>query len=569
MSALLTRRRAVTLAAALATWTTAANVGLLAIAAYLISLSALRPPLSALIPAAVVVQVLGGSRGFARYADRIVSHDLTFGLLKDMRVWLYGRLEPLTPAFLTRARSGDLLSRMVGDVEELQNLYLRAVSPVVVATAVCSSTLAVLYAFYPPAALVTFGFFALTGLGAPLVVGALERGSARRRAGFRAELDARLVDGLWGVADLLASGREQRARREVADTGECLRRQQNREALASGLREALHDLLAGLATLSVLLLAIPQVADGTGGGALSGVYLALLALLTLGSFEAILPLGEAFQSLGGSVAAGERLFEIADEKPEITDPVSPLPAPEGRELGMDHLSFRYSSDEAPVLSDVSFRLGAGEKVAVVGPSGSGKSTLTSLLLRFHDPSEGRVLLDGEDLRDYAGEEARAVFAVAEQEAHLFDGSVRENMLLARPLAGDAELAAALRRTQLSLPDDLDTQVGEGGSRLSGGEKRRLVVARALVRESPALVLDEPTAGLDTLTELRLLDAIHATTRNRSLLLITHRLIGMDRMDEILVLDAGRVAERGTHEELLRSGGMYRRMFEVQNRMIAA
>ncbi|WP_047865954.1 thiol reductant ABC exporter subunit CydC [Rubrobacter aplysinae] len=572
LAALFSRRRAVALAAALATWTTAANVGLLAIAAYLISLSALKPPLSALIPAAVVVQILGGSRGFARYADRIVSHDLTFGLLKDMRVWLYGRLEPLAPGFLSRARSGDLLSRMVGDVEELQNLYLRAVSPVVVATAVCGMTLAVLYAFYPPAALVVLGFFALAGLGAPVLVGALERGAARRRAELRAELDARLVDGLWGVADLLASGREGRAQREVADVGDGLRRQQNRESLAGGLREALHDLLAGLATLSVLVLAIPQVAEAaeaTGGGAISGVYLALLALLTLGSFEAVLPLGEAFQSLGGSVAAGERLFEVADEEPEISDPPLPLPAPEGREVGLQRLSFRYAPEEPPVLSDISFRLAAGQKVAVVGPSGSGKSTLASLLMRFHDPSGGRILLDGEDLRGYTAEEARAAFAVAEQEGHLFSGSVRENLLLAGPEAADAELAAALRRAQLSLPDGLEAQVGEGGSRLSGGERRRLVVARALLREAPLMVLDEPTAGLDTATERRLIDAVHEAAQDRSLLLITHRLVGLERMDEILVLDGGRVAERGTHHELLAAGGMYRRMVEVQNRMIAA
>jgi ATP-binding cassette subfamily C protein CydC len=302
------------------------------------------------------------------------------------------------------------------------------------------------------------------------------------------------------------------------------------------------------------------------------VYLALLALLTLSSFEAILPLGEAFQSLGGSVAAGERLFEIADEEPGITDPQEPLSAPEGREVVMDHLSFRYAPDETPVLSDISFRLGAGEKIAVVGPSGSGKSTLASLLLRFHDPTEGRVMLDGADLRHYAQEESRAVFAVAEQEGHLFSGSVRENLLLAGPESGDAELAVALRRARLSLPDGLDAQVGEGGSRLSGGERRRLVVARALVREareSPVLVLDEPTAGLDTATERRLLDAVHEAARGRSLLLITHRLVGLERMDEIIVLDGGRVVERGTHDELLAAGGMYRRMVEVQNRMIAA
>lgn len=325
-------------------------------------------------------------------------------------------------------------------------------------------------------------------------------------------------------------------------------------------------MLAGLAALSVLALTIPQVAEG---GAVGGVYLALLVLLTLGSFEAILPLGEAFQSLGGSVAAGERLFEIADQKVEVTDPAEPLPAPHGREIRAENVTFRYAEDEPPVLSGVSFGLGAGKKVAVVGPSGSGKSTLASLLLRFHDPTEGRVLLDAHDLRDYAQEEARGMLAVARQDAHLFDASVRDNLLLAKPRADDADLEIALSRAQLSLPDGLDSEVGEGGSRLSGGERRRLSVARALVREAPTMILDEPTADLDAATEGRLLDAVHEETRGRSLLLITHRLVGLERMDEILVLDDGRVVERGTHEELLRADGMYRRMVEFQDRIITA
>lgn len=563
-------RRAVALAALLAAWTTAANAGLLAVAAYLVAASALKPPLSTLIPAVFIVQVLGGSRAFSRYADRILSHDLTFGLLKDLRIRIYERLEPLVPAFLTRARSGDLLARMVGDVEELQNFYLRAISPVVVATIVSALTFVALYVFSPFLAFVTLGFLALAGIGTPLLVGALERGSGRRQAALRADLDARLVDGLWGMTDLVAFGRARRTREEVAKLGRRLGEEQSRAAFVTGLREGVHDFLTGLATWTVLVLAIPRVASGEIGG----VYLALLALLVLGSFEAVRPLGEAFQSLGGSVAAGERLFEITDERPEVEDPAKPPPTPAGREFAFDAVTFRYDEESSPALEDISFILETGKKVAVVGPSGSGKSTLVSLILRFHDPERGRALLDGEDLRGYAQEEARTALSVAAQDAHLFDATLRENLLLAKPDATDAEIWTALKKSQLGgfvrdLSGGLETRVGELGSRLSGGERRRLTVARAFLKNVPLLVLDEPTADLDARTERRLMDAVHkhVSADGRGLLLITHRLVRMEKLDEILVLDKGRMVERGAHEELMRANGMYKRMVGVQERML--
>ena len=558
-------RRRVTLAVALGVWTTAANAALLAVAAYLIALSALSPPLSALIPAVFVVQVLGGSRAFSRYAERLVSHDVTFGLLKNLRTWIYGRLEPLSPARLAGSRSGDLLSRMVGDVEELQGLYLRAISPLFVAAAVTGMSSAALLFLYPPLAAVALISLALAGVGTPLLAGALGRGLGRRQAALRSELDSRLVDGLWGVADLLAFGRAGRATEEVSALAGKLGQEQRRAAFVTGLREGLHDLVAGLATLSALWLAIQQIA----GGALDGLYLALVALLVLGSFEAVRPLGEALQSLESSVAAGERLFEIADQRPAVEDPAKPLPAPAGEMVEFEDAGLRYGQDEPWALRGVSFSVERGVRVAVVGASGAGKSTLASLLLRFWDPDEGRVLLDGKELKDYAQADIRAALSVTAQDDHLFDGTVRENLLMARPEAAEEKLRATLDRVGLDdLPGGPDYPVGESGAQLSGGERRRLSVARALLKDAPVLVLDEPTADLDAVTERRLLDTIHEAARGKAMLMITHRLVGMERMDEILVLSGGGVAERGTHEALMARGGLYRRMVEAQDRILA-
>lgn len=559
----------VALAVLLGVATVAGNVGLLATAAYVISAAALVTFLGALVVPIYLVRLFGLSRAGARYAERLVSHDLTFRLLANVRTWFYGRLEPLAPARLLRHRTGDLLSRIVQDVEELQNVYLRMVAPVAVAAMTSVLTFLILYSFGPPLAFVALGFLLVTGVGVPLLVRGLARGLGREQLELRGELNARIVDSIQGAQDLLAFGGEEDHERAIAALNRRLGRLQGRMASITGLQDALGDLMMNLAMLAMLVLAIPLVA----GDEVRGVYLAFLALVVLGSFEAVQPLGTAFQFLGRSTGAGERLFEIVDAEPEVEDPLEPLPLPGVPTLVFDGVSFRYEAGGPPVLEEVTFTLGPGRRVALVGPSGAGKSTLAGLVLRFWDPTSGRVVLGGHDARGYAQDDLRSLIGLVSQDTHVFNETLRANLLLARPDATGADLQRVIEEAQLQdlverLPEGLDTPLGEQGLKLSGGERQRLSVARTLLKDAPLLVLDEPTANLDPVTERELLGAVYGSMRDRATLVITHRLVRMEEMDEILVLQGGRIVERGTHEELVGERGVYRQMLDVQREVLA-
>jgi len=558
----------VALAVLLSVATVMSNVGLLATAAYVISAAALVSFLGSLVIPIYLVRFFGVSRAGGRYVERLVSHNLTFKLLADFRAWFYTRLEPLAPARLLRFRTGDLLSRIIQDVEELQNIYLRIVAPVAVASIISILAFVLLYSFGTLPACVTLGFLLAAGIGVPLLVGALAGGPGRKQLELRGELNARIADGIQGAQDLLAFGREKNFGRDIAALNRRLSNLQERMAFITGLKDALGDLMMNLAVLSVLVLAIPLVS----GGDVRGVYLAFLALVVLGSFEAVQPLGTAFQFLARSVGAGERLFEIVDSEPEIQDPAEPLPIPRDFKLVFDRVGFRYETGGQSVLEDISFTLETGRRVAVVGPTGAGKSTLAGLILRFWDPTSGGIYLGGHDLRGYSQDDVRGLIGVVSQDTHVFNDTLRANLLLARPEATDEDLRRVLAFAQLSdlvecLPGGLENPLGEQGLKLSGGERQRLSIARTLLKDAPLLVLDEPTANLDPMTERELLEAVYTLMRDRATLVITHRLVRMEEMDEILVLERGRIVERGTHRELESRHGAYRRMLDVQRELL--
>ena len=584
----------VTLAILLGCVMIASNISLLGMAAYLIAAAALGPLIVMLILPTYIVRLMGVTRAVSRYGERLQAHDVTFRLLARLRTWVYSRLEPLAPAHLLTYRSGDLLTRLVADVEELQNIYLRVVSPIITAVIICLLTFGLFSIFSIMLAWVALTFLVIAGFGVPLLAGVLARGLGKRQLGLRAELKAQMVDGIQGVQDLLAYGRAGDQRQKIAALDNELRRVQQRLAYISGLQQALNDALMNLALWAILILAIPLVTTRF----INGVYLGFLTLVILASFEAVQPLAQTFQFLGHSVAAGERLFRITDATPTVIESASPVPVPlwnghyarrgeSGVDAGkgplwlhaldervarvnleFDQVSFAYTPIESEVLHEISFEVRSGKRVAIVGPSGSGKSTLMRLALRLWDPTKGMIRLNGQNISMLALDALRDRIGVVAQDTYLFNETIRGNLLLARPGASDDELAQVLDQAQLSefvqqLPRGLETWIGEQGLRLSGGERQRLAIARVLLKDAPILILDEITANLDPLTEGALLDSLDGLMQGRTTLMMTHRLIAMERMDEILVLDHGQIRERGTHEQLLASGRLYRQMYDIQ------
>lgn len=557
------------LAALLGFATIGSRIGLMATSAFIIAKAALHPSIAELQVAIVGVRFFGIARGVLRYLERYISHQVTFRLLARLRVWFYQALEPLAPARLMQYRSGDLLSRVVADIETLEHFYVRVIAPPVVALLVGGLMWFLMRGYDLWLAITPLVFLGMAGVGLPFLTQRLSRGVGQRMVGVRSELNVALVDGVQGMAELLAFGQEGRHQERVGTLSRQSVDLQGRMARVQGLHSSLIDLLTNLATLTVLVIAIPLV----GEGKLDGIYLGLLALAVMSSFEAVSPLPLALQYLENSLEAGRRLFEIVDAQPVVDDPSLPAPAPEDYSLLMDGVSFSYGPDEPLALDGVSFRLPQGGQLAVVGPSGAGKSTLVNLLLRFWEYETGQILLGGHELRRYRQEDLQHMIGVVSQHTHLFNASVRENLLLARPDASQAGLVQAAQRAQIhefiqSLPQGYDTWIGEQGLSLSGGERQRLAIARALLKDPPILILDEATANLDPITERAAMQAIHTLMAGRTTLIITHRLAGLEAADEIVVLHAGRVVERGRHQDLIQMRGLYRHMWELQNQVLA-
>ena len=531
----------VALSLLLATVAVGFGVALLATAGYLISRAAEQPPILSLTVTIVLVRFLGLARPVARYADRLASHDLALRALGRIRARVYERIEPLAPGRLEAYRRGDLLARMVGDVDTLQGLSVRALLPGAVALVVGAACILVAALILPAAAAILAGGLLVAGVPLPWLSARLARAVGRRQAVARGTLTAELVELLRGAPELVVFGQEERTLARVRELDVALARLGRRDALVAGLGDALTILVAGLTVTGVLAVAV----SATAAGSLDPVLVATLALLALASFDAVTPLAPAARELSSTVASGRRVLEVLDRAPAVREPELPVPAPPRRApVRLEGVTARYDPVEEPVLRDLDLELAPGRKVALVGPSGAGKTTVTRLLLRFLDPERGRVTIGGRDVREYAQADVRRHFAIAGQESYLFDSTIRENLRLARPKATDAELWAVLLLARLdawvaSLPGGLDARVGEEGSRLSGGQRQRLTLARALLTEAPVLVLDEPTAHLDPETATAVMDDVLAAAAGRTVLLITHRPEGLERMDEVVTLDACR------------------------------
>ena len=523
-----------------------ANVGLLALSGWFIAAMALAglgaAPIEYFAPAAAI-RGLAVLRTVGRYLERLVTHETTLRLLAELRVWLYERLEPLAPAGLQLHRGGDLLSRIRSDIDSLDNLYLRVLAPAVAATISVAILVGCLALYSVSTACIEAAGLLVSGVALPLLAQRLGRTPGRRAVATRAELRVVVSETVQGLGELLIAQAARRQTAAIAQLGDFLVRQQRRQAWIGGTMSALSGLAAQLALWGGLLLLIPLV----HANALSGPDLALVCLYVLASFEAVASLPAAFLALGETLAAARRIFELVDAVPAVREPARDALGPRCFDIRMRSLRMRYADDLPWALDGLDLEVAQGEALGVVGASGSGKTSILNVLLRFWE-YEGLVTVGGLPLRALDGETARGLFSVVSQQTHLFNASVRDNLTLARPDATDAELMAVLDAAHLwqdvvALPDGLNTIVGENGARLSGGQARRLSIARALLREAPILLLDEPTEGLDAASEGFVLDALTRLVRGRTTLLITHRASALRLVDRVVSLRSGRIDAR--------------------------
>jgi thiol reductant ABC exporter CydC subunit len=571
----------------------AAAIGLIATSAWLISRSAQRPQESAVAIAIVGVQFFALSRGLCRYAERVVGHDAAFRVLSDLRVSVYERLERLAPLGLPAFGSGDLLARLIGDIDSLQDLLLRVAPPFAIALLVGAATVGLVWWMLPAAGLILLVALLVAGTLVPWLTGTLAARTEARQAAARGELTASVVDLIEGAPELAVNGAtaEQLGRAMAADTE--VTRLAGAAARTAGIGQGLSSLCVGLAMWGALAVGVTAV----HAGRLEGVLLAGIALIPLVAFELVTALPGATQTLQRVRRSAARVFEVMDTPPPVVEPAHPVtlstststprskqtpfsgpitPGVRGVELTptahllqVRDLRYRYPGETRWALDRVDLDLSPGRRVAVVGPSGAGKSTLAAVLLRFLPYEAGSVTLDGVELAELDGDTTRRVVGLVAQDAHVFDSTLEENLRLAKRGATESELDDALAAARLldwtrELPAGLQTEVGERGARMSGGQRQRLAIARALLADFGVLILDEPGEHLDTQTADAIVADLLTITEGRTTLLITHRLTGLQDVDEVLVLDHGQVLERGTHSELVALGGRYAALWQREH-----
>ena len=519
-------RRWVLVAALLSFLSLGAGIGLITMSAYLISRSALVDSTATLALTIVGVRASALTRVVARYAERYFGHLGTFRILTRLRVWVFRGILPGAPASLIDRRSGDVLTGVVDDVDTLQDLYLRVLVPPLAGALAIGLGCVVLGTFQPILGVVLLAYLVICGVAVPLATRRLGRRPAGALVAVQAEVGSTVIEGVSGIEEVVAFGRPDVLIDRLDDltgTQAALRREL---AVTRGSAAGLTALLVGLASMSVLVIGITMVSAGD----LDPVMLAVLPLVAIATFEAVGPVTAAHEHLERCRAASRRLVALVDAPPSIVEPrghaSSDGPALMGPlDLDVERLSFAYEEGH-PVLTDVSFHIPAGSRVALVGVSGSGKSTLSGLLLRFWDYSEGQILLGGTPLRDLPADECRRLVAVVAQHDHLFDTTLLDNLALGDDRADDARIwaachDAAVDDTIRALPLGLMERAGEDGSRLSGGERQRIMIARALLTDAPVLVLDEATAHLDVSTAELVLRRVFARRAGLTTIVVTH------------------------------------------------
>ena len=548
----------------LALATLVASIGLLTLSGWFISaasvagLTIARETFNYMLPG-------GGVRGFAmartagRWGERVVSHDATFKLLADLRIFFFKKLTPLIPGRMSKLRDADLLNRLVADVDAMDHVYLRLVSPIIVGIfGIISLTL--LLAWFDLTIGLTLGAILLTLLLLwPVIFYKLGKQNGETLTQNKAKLRIATLDWVQGHSELVLFGAEPKYRQAISDHQDKLVKNQFKNAHYTGLASALLLLANGWS----LVLIIWMAADGVNGQPPSPMV-ALMAFATMASFELLMPIAGAFQYLGQTLESARRLNEILHATPDIVFPKSGVEHTQEYNLVLNHVTFQYYDSETLALDDVSLELKSGQKMAIVGQTGSGKSTLLQLLTRQFDVTSGELYIGDSPITQWTEKGLRESISVVSQRVDILNGTLKDNLHLAKPDANDIELLSILKQVGLEYLNEglgLDTWLGDGGRQLSGGEKRRVGIARALLHNAPILLLDEPTEGLDKQTENQIMQLLNQHSKGKTVVFVTHRLVGLDRMDSICLMEQGKIVEQGSHHDLLAQQGLYHRLHQ--------
>ncbi len=547
-------------------FTIGSSVGLLMTSAYVIARAALHPSIAVLQVAIVGVRFFGVFRAVSRYAERLISHDVTFRLLAKFRVWFYKAIEPLAPAGLAKYRSGDLLARVVSDVESLEHIYIRVIFPPLVAILITALMWILFGIFSLTYSLVIFVALAVAAIVVPLITRFLSKKEGGRYVELRSALNVLSIDLAGGLTELITFGAEDEFLKKYDEANREFSKLQRKMSFIDGLNEALIIFVMNLAIVALLIFAVPEVRLN-----ITGIDLAVMVVGIMASFEAVLPIPTAVQHFGTSIEAANRIFEITDSQPAVKFKENGIKQTAGNSIKFQNVFFGYE-EKSDAIKNFSLKIEEKEKVAIVGASGSGKTTLVNLLARFYDPRKGAVLLGGTDVKEFDEETLRGKISVVSQSSYFFNGSVKDNLLIAKPDATDDEIFNAARMANIhdvisALPEGYNSWIGERGHLLSGGERQRLSIARALLKNAPIMIFDEPTANLDSENEREILNTIFSVTKIKTLILITHRLVLLDRLDKIIVLKNGEIVESGTFAELVSKNGTFKKLYEIQKKRL--
>ncbi len=556
-----------TLGMILALATLFASIGLLTLSGWFLSaaavaaLSIARETFNYMLPGAFV-------RGFAmgrtagRWGERVVSHNATFKLLTDLRIFFFAKLAPLIPGKVTGIRDADLLNRLIADIDAMDHVYLRLISPIVVGTlGIAGLTLFICW-FDMTIGLTLGAILLVMLLSWPLLFYKLGKGNGQAFTENKAKLRIAMLDWLQGHTELTLFGAEPRYRDAILSAQKKLLDNQYINAHFGGLAQALLLLVNGLTLAFIIWLS----ADGVAGHP-PDPFIAMMAFATMASFELLMPIAGAFQYLGQTLTSARRLNQVILSEPEVQFANTPTQHSGEYHIDFKQVAFAYSDAKAPVLKNINLAIKAKQQVAILGQTGSGKSTLLQLLTRYWDPQQGDILIAGAPLKQWSESQLRQAVSVVSQRVDILNGTLRDNLLMAQPEADDATLNATLHSVGLdkllSAPG-LDAWLGDGGRQLSGGEKRRIGIARALLHNAPILLLDEPTEGLDKQTEQQIMALFQQHFVDKTVLFITHRLVNLEQMDAICLIEQGEIVEFGSHQQLTAQRGRY---FELSQTLL--